>query len=64
MFTFAMDCLFLGIVIVLLLESFGYYRNDMMPYKHMTILSVKLGLVLFALSNWIFGLGIMWSMWE
>ena len=64
MLGFAMDCWLVGMAYAFLISSGKHHKNDNALYKHMVILSAKIGLFLFALSTWAFSFGIMWSMWE
>lgn len=65
MFELAMDCLFGGIGITLLIGGVdALIKNDMRDFKDFCWLSGAFGTALFLLTKFIFGFMIFWSMWD
>ena len=65
MFTFAMDCLFAGVALCLLLGGTKeLLTNNHRDHKDFIWLSAAFGLAMFFMSRFIMSFFILWSMWD
>ena len=65
MLIFAMDCLFAGMGLVLLMGGLRFILgNDYISYKDFWYLCAAFGMAIFLISRFLMGFFILWSSWD